>query len=694
MGNSDSETINEDKATKSTTKLAVDSGGSTKVPKRPKDSTGKLIKKRYRTELSTDDVPTSPPYEEDSKMPWGWTWQQSMTGAQSALQQPSTSDISLLPQSSLSSVSVPVVSILGRNRYADQTDMYGHSLFNQMQTASTAGSARGGTSFAESLLSGLSPATRHFLLRDQIARNQHAAMLVAQMPYDTRLQAAALNERFPTSELLRQNLPASDMIARYASVLSGLQSSDQAEHWRGTPGGVGLADQFRLHQLNQLSQQQPLGLMSQRQQLLRYQQHQSDQLRIEDQHRIEEQRQRFEHHRMSGSPQSQSTRTTDKREDDTIVARRVQRSPPSSFSTRSTEPKHIGRDRVVDGIQSEQRLELAAASTFIPRRLKRIVNEDIELPPCTEGTIPPLKSRRTFPLGIDEDTNWLSEFHCFVREELIEVFQASHDDVKTRNTAITYNQIGLRCRYCAHMTGSARAGRSSAFPSSIRQIYQSFTMMLRDHFPNCEAITGDVGNRYTMLKDKPSQGATDSKRYWIYSGLKIGMADSKQGIFMTRETRREGLASLPFGLDPNNPWRDDAFAHVSLVSPSDRETITEFLVLLVSQVQPIRLTETECIGNRRSLRVGLPGFGCRYCCQQRRLGLCRMFPARRRTLPTKLFDFYDHIRRCPLCPSSVQVELISKKCLFDEKPAVDQGADREFFDRVWTLLGHDTSQGT
>lgn len=320
--------------------------------------------------------------------------------------------------------------------------------------------------------------------------------------------------------------------------------------------------------------------------------------------------------------------------------------------------------------------------------------QDPELPPCIDATvIPPLGSRRTFPLGIDEDSNWLSEFHCFVRAELIEVFQASHEEVNARNSSIVYKQIGLRCRHCAHRTGNSKAGRSSAFPSSIRQIYQSFTMMLRDHFPNCDAIQGEVGKQYILLKDKPSQGATDSKRYWVYSGLKIGMADSKEGIYMTKETRMAGLASLPFGVDPNTPWGDDSYANVSLVEPTDREDVSDFLYLLMSQVQPVRLTEAECIGNRRSLRVGLPGFACKFCCEHRRLGLCRMFPARRRTLPTKILDFYDHIRRCPLCPPSVKAALAAGKEQSDEnfQQTTDQGQHRRFYDRVWTRLGHESS---
>lgn len=214
--------------------------------------------------------------------------------------------------------------------------------------------------------------------------------------------------------------------------------------------------------------------------------------------------------------------------------------------------------------------------------------------------------------------------------------------------------------------------------------------MLRDHFGNCDAMPSSTQDRFMLLKDKPAQGATDSKRYWIYSAMKIGMTDSSDGIMMTEQSRAVGSRSPPFGTNPGQRWEDDAFRSVPLVLPSDRPLVSEFLYVLMSQVQPIRLTEAECIGNRRSLRVGLPGFGCRYCCETRRLGLCRMFPARRRTLPSKVNDVYDHLRRCTVCPESVKKHLEKTKHQMNTGFHADQGGDREFFDRVWNRLGHES----
>jgi hypothetical protein len=314
------------------------------------------------------------------------------------------------------------------------------------------------------------------------------------------------------------------------------------------------------------------------------------------------------------------------------------------------------------------------------------------LPLCEETCSEPYFKRPMFPLGIDEDPNWLSDFHCFVRNELVEVFRASHEDVKSRNNSIAYQQVGLRCRFCAHMAPTSRAGRSSAFPSSLRQIYQSFTMMLRDHFGHCDVIPAATQERFAALKDKPAQGATDSKRYWIYSAMKAGMTDSPKGIVITERSVSAGASAPSFGLPAGQPWTDDAYRNISLISPNDRNLTSEFLYILMSQVQFIRLTEAERIGNRRSLRLGLPGFGCRYCCEHKRLGLCRLFPARRRTLPSKVNDIYDHLRRCSVCPQAVKDQLERTKHQFANEFDADQGGQREFFDRIWVRLGHGSSE--
>lgn len=281
-----------------------------------------------------------------------------------------------------------------------------------------------------------------------------------------------------------------------------------------------------------------------------------------------------------------------------------------------------------------------------------------------------------------------SASQCFIRFDLIEVVQASRhvDQGKGSNSSSnssgeTFQQVGVRCRYCAHLHPGQRSSRSSAFPSSIRQLYQSFTMMLRDHFEQCSEIPPQRKKLFSELKAKNSQGAYDSKQYWIYAAEKLGMVDSDHGIQMTAETQATARRKPPFGT-----VRDTKVASAPpklLVSPEDIRITSNFLYTLMSQVQVVHLIDSERVGKRKTLRVGLPGFGCRYCCHVGRCGLSRMFPLRRRMLPGKMNEIYEHVKRCTLFPTK-EKELLSR-LKADDRTSPEQ--EKEFFDRIWERLG-------
>lgn len=213
-------------------------------------------------------------------------------------------------------------------------------------------------------------------------------------------------------------------------------------------------------------------------------------------------------------------------------------------------------------------------------------------------------------------------------------------------------------------------------------------MMLRDHFGNCEAIPDDIKQRFLALKDKPSQGATDSKRYWIYSAMKVGLADSSDGIIINHNTVLAGMSAPPFGNETPVSWQKEAAIASPLVIASDSNLGSPFLRCLLAQAQLVQLRDSERIGNRRSLEQGLPGFSCRFCWGKRRLGLCRMFPARRRTLAQKLTDLHDHLRRCQATPDHVKEELERHQRDSREENIVDSGDTKVLLDRVWLRLGH------
>lgn len=233
-------------------------------------------------------------------------------------------------------------------------------------------------------------------------------------------------------------------------------------------------------------------------------------------------------------------------------------------------------------------------------------------------------------------------------------------------------------------------------------------MMLRDHFGNCHAIPAPLKERFLDLKRNNTQGASDSMRYWIYSAVKLGMVDSENGIILNESTQAASRNQRPFGShlqqqDGSNPKITGTPSPARLlVQPDDLETgkiKSDLLYTLLKQYQLIYLLPTECIGNRKSLRPGTPGLGCRYCCQAGRLGLSRIFPAKKKQMPGQVQDLYDHLRRCNLCPSSVKEEIFQKKQQREQSFRQEGGQkakiinlsneeDKAFVNLLWQRLGH------
>lgn len=300
------------------------------------------------------------------------------------------------------------------------------------------------------------------------------------------------------------------------------------------------------------------------------------------------------------------------------------------------------------------------------------------------------------PLAVDEDANWLSEFQCFLRSEILEVFIASPRDLENRAIAgsskkkIATSQVGIRCRFCAHLHPTERASRASAFPSSVRQIYQSFTMMLREHLNGqCEAFPNDIKAHFAKLKGQSAQSASDSKRYWIYAAQKLGMVDTKESGIQMADHPPTDLK--PFGASPELQADLEKTLQEEnqepLVIDDDKAVTAEFIHKVVQQAVKVHLAASEKIGNRSCLSVGLPGLACKHCAQQGRSGLSRVFPARKRNLKTKVQDLYDHLRRCELTPESVKEELKASYCQDSDKKS------KVFYARLWKRLGHENDDG-
>jgi hypothetical protein len=384
----------------------------------------------------------------------------------------------------------------------------------------------------------------------------------------------------------------------------------------------------------------------------------------------------------------------------------------------------------------------STSKPFVPTTMHFMKNEllsdRLPFPKSPPEPIAHYSERPFVPLATDEDQNWLSDLLCFVRSELVEVFRATDKDVRQRNKSkrVRLGQVGLRCRFCAHIPQGGRVGRSSSFPSSLDRIYQSLTMMLRDHFARCTIMPSAHQERFIELKRRTTQGATDSKQYWVHSAREMGLEDTETGIWVCKPVSSavNDHSSIPSTIpspavantaqlkdptptettldqtEPVTPLKTDdtekesvavnetqveidATTGTQLVFPEDEGSMSPLLYLVLSHVQLVQMDKSEQTGNRKSLPVGLPGLACIHCCQSGRRGLCRIFPSRRRTLTNKIDDLYQHFLKCTLCPSDLKQKLDS---FTDDKAPTDASTlnakkDRAFVEKLWTRMGHGTT---
>ena len=309
--------------------------------------------------------------------------------------------------------------------------------------------------------------------------------------------------------------------------------------------------------------------------------------------------------------------------------------------------------------------------------------------PQVPGGVPPYGSigsldcsrRNVVSMRTDEDQNWLSPLQCFIRSEIIEVYVATSE--RRNREEPNRERFGLRCRYCAQMPRSAKTHRSSAVPSCIEQIYQSFSMMLRDHFPLCKHIPSHVKDQFDALREKQAQGATDSTRFWSYSASTLGMfnAEDPNGIAITSDSMLAGKSMPPFGSPPFEAWKDNPSE--CIFEEKELSIVPPFLQELMSFYCFIRIFDVERIGARRNLPEGLAGIGCRSCFNHRRTGMSRLFPPRRKSLVHKIPLAYDHVIRCTLIPEESKVRLMS----FEYRPDTNaKRGDKLALDLLWTKL--------
>mmetsp|Transcript_13750 Transcript_13750/g.22756 ORF Transcript_13750/g.22756 Transcript_13750/m.22756 type:complete len:435 (+) Transcript_13750:171-1475(+) len=301
----------------------------------------------------------------------------------------------------------------------------------------------------------------------------------------------------------------------------------------------------------------------------------------------------------------------------------------------------------------------------------------------------------TSSLALPEDDDVLSPLHCFMRKYCVEVFTASAEDVaiprygKSHGGKIVVGQVGIRCLHC-HQLATKRPERAVCFPSSLRNIYHSMETWQRRHSAACTEIPGWVRKEMMALMNSSRNSAGGRRQYWEDAAKRLGMVDTPQGV---RFARPPGTESPIPVVERRGQTRAEKLLRVTrpIVSLADKPLVTDFLYLLMEQMQVCHFTEEDRSGGRSKVKdfpVGFPGIQCKHCCGK--AGYGRYFPSSQDALALANSDrnTYNHIMKCRKCPKNVQLQL---KALRPESSKNKRGSRKLFFARVWDRVHQETA---
>jgi len=298
------------------------------------------------------------------------------------------------------------------------------------------------------------------------------------------------------------------------------------------------------------------------------------------------------------------------------------------------------------------------------------------------------------PLSLPEDESSLSPLRCFLRKHVC-AFSATEEDTCSRaptTVSIAVGQVGIGCIHCVKDEVKYRSNRAICFPFSIARIYQSVADIQRFHMADCTSMPADVKKQFLELQWASSKGSKglSTRQYWITSAKRLGLVDTTHG--------------LRFSRDPTKPEEKKAFsldilAQVAisvttsdkqLVVPEDKETIAEFLYVVMEQLQPCRFTEAD--RNKRRLKdVGCIGVECKHCAGK--VDGRKFFWSSLSAVESNFVSVHTHMLECRMVPDELKKRISTLKQLRKEQTAaLPTGSQKAFFSRVWDRLHDDQLQ--
>ena len=300
-------------------------------------------------------------------------------------------------------------------------------------------------------------------------------------------------------------------------------------------------------------------------------------------------------------------------------------------------------------------------------------------------------------LALAQDSESLSPLHCFMRKYCVEAFAAEETDLatprygKAHTGRVLTGQVGIRCIHCKHRPARDRQERAVCFPSSLKNIYHSIETWQRRHSLVCRDLPIWIKTSMTELMQKSRAGAGGRRQYWEEAARRLGMETTPHGVRFVRVPGDIGLETVP-EQDEVSSLVDER-PSIPVVRGWDKASVTEYLYMLLEQMESCRFTEQDRTGGRSKVKdcpVGFPGMQCKHC--RGKAGFGRYFPTSVQALASANSDrnIHNHIVKCRKCPAHIREHL---KALQTEHTSTKnrRGQRKHFFESVWMRL-HEQQQ--
>lgn len=219
----------------------------------------------------------------------------------------------------------------------------------------------------------------------------------------------------------------------------------------------------------------------------------------------------------------------------------------------------------------------------------------------------------------NSDTDWLSPLNCYIREECVEAFSASEEDVAkiSKRGRITVQQVGIRCRFCKHRPRDEALNGATSYPVSLAGIYESVKRWQKMHLDVCVDIPVETRAELQELASSNSWVPT-TRQYWADSAKALGMVDTQDGIRFGKDpsdaqARQAFVEELQKSAEkPEHRPSEDEEMHKegtladgeSIVYADDMPMVPPYVYFLMRQVEATHFTESDRFVARSKGPVG------------------------------------------------------------------------------------------